>query len=221
MPPRALLLPGFALCLVLLGCTSTAPAEDSDGAPAWVGHFGIFDGPEGRCVEAVGSSAAVTDPSSRRTTALSNGRSQMALTVAAFTRLLADDFVASLRDSFADELIESGRFVDTVSRQVTDEVMHVSPSETAVQPERWTDPITKTTYVLMRLELETLVRVYREQMDRAYRRETTLGAFSASAAEYSDQLEAQLEQLREQSVAELTERFPSRSSRRNTSSSGL
>ena len=199
------------LALALVGCASDALAEDPDAAPAWVAHFGVFDGVQGRSVEAVGSSANAADPGSRRATSLSNGRAQLALTVDAFARMLADEFVLALRDSFADELVESGRFVETVSRQVTDEVMRISPQDPEAQPLRWTDPITKTVYVLMTLPLDTVANSYREQMGRAYQRESTLGSLRASEAEFAEQVDEQLEQLQEQSPAEISARFSARS----------
>ncbi|GEM_PF-3309622 len=202
--------PATLLALVLVACASTAPPVDPAAAPAWVGHFGVFEGADGRTVEAVGSSATAADPGSRRATSLSHGRAQLALTVDALTAMLAGEFVAGLRDGFADELVESGRFVESVSRQVTDEVMRVSPSEPESQPLRWTDPITKMMYVLMSLPLDTVAKSYHEQMNRAFQRESTLGSLSAGADAFSELLDQQLEQLREQPVAEISARFSAR-----------
>ena len=198
------------LAFALAGCASTTPTLDPNVAPAWVGHFGVFEGPDGRAVEAVGSSASAADPGSRRATSLSHGRAQLALTVDAFAGMLAGEFVASLRDGFADELVDSGRFVENISRQVTDEVMRVSPREPEIQPLRWTDPMTKTMYVLMSLPLDTVAKSYREQMNRAFQRESTLGSLSASADAFSEALDQQLERLQEQPVAEISASFSAR-----------
>jgi hypothetical protein len=201
----------LTVCLAFCGCGTPPPVEvDHLVAPGWIGHFGVFDGPNGRFVEAVGSSVSDAHPGTRRSNALNNGRSQLALTVAAITRAMVTEFVVSLRNAFSDELVESGEFTDDVTVQVTDDVMHAPVDASDSQQERWTDPITSTTYVLMGLEFDGFLRSYRDQMHQTFQRESTLRTISAGRDEFEGRLDEQIEWIRELTAAEITERFSAR-----------
>jgi len=211
----AALAAALAICLVSGGCAGNPPdGSDHDMAPNWTRHFGVFDGPEGRFIEAVGSSVSDVHPGTRRSNALNNGRSHLAITVAAITESMVNEFVGSLRDSFSDALVESGDFTDDVTVQVTDDVLHAPAEGADEQQRRWTDPITRTTYVLMSLEFETFLRAYRDQMNQTYLRESILSTISAGRDEFEGRLEQQLERLRGLTALEITDGFSSRSSPR-------
>ncbi|MFT7465456.1 MAG: hypothetical protein ACI9EF_003823 [Pseudohongiellaceae bacterium] len=208
MSPRTLA--ALFLSLAVLGCSSLGAGHGGDQAPDWVGYFGLIDGPNGRLVEAVGSSAAAVDPSSRRMTALSNGRLQLALTVQSLSSSLVEECLEALGEGVSVDLVESGRLVETVSRQVTDGVMRVPAGESDPLPQRWTDPLTKTDYVLMSLPLDAFATQYRRQMARAFQRESTLGGITAGDDEFSEVIEEQLEDLEDLDLDDLNDRFPSR-----------
>jgi len=185
----------LAASALLSACASDdlqTTSTTSDNAPAWIDNVGLHDADNERAFYAVGVSNKNPNIHVRRSQAAQRGRAELARMLSSTVQSMVEDYVSTNQDYYDMDAASSIEMYDEISRIVTDQELIGSRPHIY-----WSDPIDGVTYALMKLEFDSLVTSYREEMERSYERQAKRKQIKASRDEFEAKLDEQLETMRE------------------------
>lgn len=203
MPLRTLCTVVFAVGSIVAaaGCSGTPEATTpiTAGGPGWIDRPNGAQEVDGeKAIFAVGISATNPNPAARRSSAVARGRDELARSIQTQVRGLVQDYMNTNRDFYAMEGASSVEYYEQISNQVVNEALVGSK-----QVDGWRDPATNTEYVLMRVDLDSVISSYRTQMETAALREMQRKKIKVQKDEFEDKLDEQIEKIESLDVEKL------------------
>lgn len=165
------------LCGLLAGC------GPSNKAPDWVSRgSGVFPGDKGQALYAVGTAGFEQNPTLQSRLAKNDARVELASQMQVYVASLMKDFMQAHKDYADPNNSSSIQFTQSVSKSITEATLTGS-----TQIEAWTDPATKTYYVLLTMPLRDALKQSQTPM---------MAAARAQAAEvFKEKADAALKEL--------------------------
>jgi hypothetical protein len=191
--------------LTAVGCSSTGGQTPvGDGSPDWVDRpMRAYDDGGSTAIYAVGIAAHNPNPAARRSMAIGRGRAELARTLNTLVQGMVEDYQSTNRDFYEGmDTASSLEMWSEISRQVTDEVLVGSH-----HVDSWRDPMSNTEYVLMKLEFNSVIAAYREEMSASFRREETRNRIQVDRDQMEGRLDEQLDALNNRSAEALIADF--------------
>ncbi|MGE3164040.1 MAG: hypothetical protein AB7O52_03985 [Planctomycetota bacterium] len=187
--------------IVVAGCSGTPEATTpvTSGGPGWI------DRPNGpqevdgeKAIFAVGVAAQNPNPAARKASAIARARQELASSIQTQVRGLVQDYMNTNRDFYNMEGASSVEYFEQISSQVVNEALVGSK-----QVDSWRDPADNTEYVLMRVDLDSVISSYRSQMETAAVREMQRKRIKVQKDDFEKKLDEQIQKIEELDVEKL------------------
>lgn len=206
--PRLALIVVLAASSLLTACAANGDLETTsttaDNAPAWIDNVGLYDEGNDKALHAVGVSNKNPNIHVRRSQASQRGRAELARMLNSLVQSMVEDYVSTNQDYYDMDSASSVEMYEEISRIVTDNELIGSKPHIY-----WSDPIDGVTYALMKLEFDSVVASYRDEMQRSYERQQKRKQIKASRDEFEAKLDEQIEDMRDMRDADFNDKYVS------------